>query len=147
MTKPNPQATAQDLAEACAAALAARDDAVRALAIELVQINPRRAVMRMTVRQEMTNGHDVCHGGVIFTLADAAFAYACNSYNQSSVAAGASIEFVAPAAPGEVLTATAEQSVSTGRTSHYDVRVTNGAGATIALFRGRSSAFKGQSVV
>ena len=146
MTKPSAEITAQGLAEQCAAELAARDDAIRTLGIELIEISPRRAVMRMTVRQEMTNGHDVCHGGMIFALADSAFAYACNSYNQTNVAASASIDFVSPARLDDVLTATAQERASTGRTSFYDVSVTNRAGATIALFRGRSSAFKNQNV-
>ena len=127
--------------------MAARDNAVRALGISLVTISPGRAIMRMRVRQEMTNGHDICHGGMIFTLADTAFAYACNSYNQRKVAAGASIEFLAPGKLDEVLTATAEERTDNGRTGFYDVQVTNPAGETIALFHGRSSALKNQKLV
>ena len=93
----------------------------------------------MTVRDDMVQGHATCHGGIVFTLADTAFAYACNAYNRVTVALGAEITFVAPARAGEVLIATARERSRTGRTGIYDVEVTNGDGALVALFRGTST--------
>jgi acyl-CoA thioesterase len=100
----------------------------------------------MTVRPDMLNGHAICHGGFIFTLADSAFAYACNSYNLTTVASGCSIDFVAPARESDVLTAVGHERSSSGRTGLYDIEVRNQRGETIALFRGRSYRIKGHIV-
>jgi acyl-CoA thioesterase len=94
----------------------------------------------------MTNGHDTCHGGIIFTLADTAFAYACNSRNLNTVASGASIDFVAPAHAGDTLLAVAEERVLVGRTGVYDIEVRNQHGQAIAYFRGKSHRVKGEFV-
>ena len=119
------------------AALLARDRASSSLGIEMVDAGPTQAVVRMTVRPDMVNGHDVCHGGLIFTLADTALALACNGGNVNTLAAAASIDFVRPALLGTTLVATATLIERRGRTGHDDVVVRDGA-AVIALFRGRT---------
>jgi acyl-CoA thioesterase len=129
---------ANDLARACADAMYANDRASASLGMEIVAVTTGRAVMTMTVRDDMVNGHDICHGGLIFTLADSAFAFACNSQNMNTVAAGARVEFLAPGKLGDCLTAVAEQVTQGGRTGVYDVVVTNQQDKTIALFRGNS---------
>jgi len=111
--------------------------------IELVACEPGRAVMRMTVRETMLNGHDICHGGLIFTLADSTFAYACNSRNHATVAAGCSIEFLQPARAGDVLTCEGREQVLQGRHGVYDMKVTNQRGETVAMFRGKSATIQG----
>ncbi len=115
----------------------AADEASRALGIELVEHGAGRAVARMTVRPDMVNGHAVAHGGMIFSLADTAFACACNSYGPVTVAAGAEIVFVAPAQAGDVLTAEAVERTRFGRSGIYDVAVRRG-DDVVAEFRGRS---------
>ena len=122
------------------------DRASRALGIAIAQIGPGRASLTMTVRADMVNGHAICHGGFIFTLADSAFAFACNSYNFNTVAQGCSIEYLAPAREGDVLTAVAHERSLSGRTGVYDIEVTNQRGETIALFRGKSYRIKGHIV-
>lgn len=97
----------------------------------------------MRVRNEMLNGHDVCHGGMIFTLADSAFAHACNNTNKVTLASGCSIDFLAPAREGDLLTATAQERSRSGRTGVYDIEVQRQDGTLIALFRGRSYQLKG----
>ena len=115
------------------------DDASRALGMEALEIAPDRARVRMTVTDAMVNGHDIAHGGYIFTLADSAFALACNSRGRLTVAAGADITFVAPARRGDVLVADATQRTAYGRSGLTDVTVTRESdGSTIAEFRGRS---------
>ncbi len=116
----------------------AEDRASAGLGIELVELSAGRAVARMTVRPDMVNGHAIAHGGLVFTLADTAFACACNSYGPVTVAAGADITFVASAKQGDVLTATAQERVSYGRSGVYDVTVVRASGDVIAEFRGRS---------
>jgi acyl-CoA thioesterase len=101
----------------------------------------------MTVRDDMLNGHDICHGGFITLLADSAFAFACNSRNVVTVAAGLTVDFLAPAHRGDVLTATATESSRSGRTGVYDMVVTNQHGARIALVRGRSHSLGGRTVI
>lgn len=135
---------AQKLAEAAGAAMYSRDRASQALGITLDEIRPGRARMHMTVREDMVNGHDLCHGGLIFTLADSTFAFACNSHNQSTVAAGCSIEFLAPARLGDVLTATGEEQALVGRNGVYDIRVEDQNGQLIAMFRGKSARIRGE---
>ncbi len=134
------------LARACADAMLAGDEAVSALGMQVVDMSEGRAVMAMTVREDMINGHDVCHGGLIFSLADSAFAYACNSQNFNTVAAGARVEFLAPCHFGDCLTAVAQQMSQGGRTGVYDVVVTNQHNKTVALFRGNSHRIGGALV-
>jgi acyl-CoA thioesterase len=118
-------------------AMMARDEASRGLGIELIEQGEGRAVTRMTVREDMLNGHAMAHGGLIFTLADTAFACACNSFGPVTVAASADIVFVAPARGGDVLVAEAVLRTRFGRAGLYDVTVRRG-GDVIAEFRGRS---------
>ena len=120
----------------------ARDHAARALGIEVLDVGLGRARIAMEVRRDMLNAHGVCHGGILFTLADTAFAYACNSAGTAMVAAGASIEFLAPAAAGERLIAAATETSRNGRHGIYDVAVSTESGATRAHFRGRCARFR-----
>jgi acyl-CoA thioesterase len=113
------------------------------MGMQLVSCEPGRAVLRMMVREAMLNGHDICHGGMIFTLADSTFAYACNSRNHATVAAGCSIEFLQPAHLGDVLTCEGREQVLQGRHGVYDMQVTNQHGQVVALFRGKSTQIKG----
>ena len=137
---------AQALAERCADAMYARDSASQALGMRIVKVAPGFAVMTMAVREDMLNGHATCHGGLIFSLADSAFAFACNSHNLVTVAAGCTIEFLAPARKGDVLTATGRERTLAGRSGIYDIDVTNQHGATIAVFRGKSARIKGHVI-
>ena len=139
-------ADAQTLAERVAAAMFARDSASRGLGMRIAKIAPGFAELTMTVRHDMVNGHAICHGGFVFTLADSAFAFACNSYNANTVAAGCAIEFLAPSREGDVLTATARERTLVGRNGVYDIDVTNQNGETIALFRGKSTRIKGHVI-
>jgi acyl-CoA thioesterase len=139
-------ADARALAERVAASMYARDTATHTLGIRIVHVGPGFAELSMTVRADMLNGHQICHGGFIFTLADSAFAYACNSYNLNTVASGCAIEFTAPARPGDVLAARAHERQLAGRTGVYDVEVANQRGETIALFRGKSYRIKGHQL-
>jgi acyl-CoA thioesterase len=111
--------------------------------MELVSCEPGRATMRMTVREEHLNGHQICHGGLIFTLADSTFAFACNSHNKVTVAAGCSIEFLKSGRLGDVLTSEGVEQTLSGRHGIYDVKVSNQHGEAIALFRGKSAQIKG----
>lgn len=129
------------LARATAQAMYAVDTHVRALNIEVVEVRSGYARMSMPVRADFLNGHQICHGGVIFTLADSAFAYACNSYNINTVGAGCSIEYLQPVQLDEVLTAEATEQALSGRNGIYDIRVTNRAGETVALLRGNPRKF------
>ena len=137
---------AEQIAQACADTMYAADNTSVALGIELVDVSVGRTVMAMTVREDMVNSHDICHGGLIFTLADSAFAFACNSENHNTVAAGARVEFLAPGRLGDRLTAVAEQVSQGGRTGIYDVSVSNQLGKTVALFRGNSHRIGGAVV-
>jgi acyl-CoA thioesterase len=114
--------------------------------MELVSCEPGRAVLRMTVRESMLNGHDICHGGMIFTLADSTFAYACNSRNHATVASGCSIEFLRPAHRDDVLTCEGREQALQGRHGVYDMQVTNQHGQVVALFRGKSTQIKGHVI-
>ncbi|PLW81258.1 phenylacetic acid degradation protein PaaD [Kineobactrum sediminis] len=138
--------TSLELALACGEALWVGDHACRGLDITLVDIAAGSATMSMRVRADMVNGHDLCHGGLIFTLADSCFAYACNSENFNTVAAGARIEFLAPARLGDELTANCNQVQQGRRSGVYDVTVINQAQQTIALFRGNSHRIGGHLV-
>ena len=132
------------LAERVGASLFAVDRASKdLLRMELVSCEPGRATIRMEVREQMLNGHQICHGGLIFTLADSTFAFACNSRNLATVAAGASIEFLHPAQLGDVLTCEGVERVLQGRHGVYDMTVRNQRGETIAMFRGKSAQIRG----
>ena len=139
-------AAARALAERVAASMYTRDTATQALGIRVVRVEPGYAELTMVVRADMLNGHEICHGGFVFTLADSAFAYACNSYNLNTVASGCAIEFTAPAHRGETLTARAHERQLAGRTGVYDVEVANERGETVALFRGKSYRIKGHLI-
>ena len=139
--------TAQELARATADAMARDDRASRWLGIEVLAVGPGSATVAMTVREQMLNGHDICHGGLITTLADSAFAFACNAYNEVTVAAGFDVNLIAAAKLGDVLTATATELSKAGRTGVYDVAVSNQRGEAVAVFRGRSYTMKGKPVV
>ena len=134
----------QALAAQVGASMFAADRATREfMQMELVECGPGRAVLRMAVREEMLNGHEICHGGFIFTLADSTFAYACNSRNHATVASGCSIEFLKPAHLGDVLTCEGVEQVLQGRHGVYDMRVSNQRGEVIAVFRGKSTSIQG----
>jgi acyl-CoA thioesterase len=128
----------QRLAERAAEALFARDNSAKMLGIVVVAVKPGYGRVTMKVRSDMLNGHRTCHGGLIFTLADSAFAVSCNSHNESTVAAAASIDFLAPAFEADVLFAEGTELWRSGRTGIYEITVTNQRGERIALFRGRS---------
>lgn len=133
----------QALAQRCASEMFERDAASRHLGMEILHVAPGRAELRMTVRPEMIQGHDSCHGGYLFTLADSAFAFACNSRNAATVASGCAIDYIAPGKVGDVLTAVAEERSRSGRTGVYDVSVRNQHDQLIALFRGKSYQIRG----
>jgi len=139
-------AHARELARAVAERMFGNDRASRALGMEIAGVGPGHAELTMTVRGDMLNVHAICHGGFIFTLADSAFAFACNSYNFNTVAQGCAIEFLAPAQEGDLLTAHASERSRSGRTGVYDIEVTNQNGAKIALFRGKSYRIKGHVI-
>jgi acyl-CoA thioesterase len=138
-----PDSDAMLQAQAVKESLYARDHASNMLGIQVDQIAPGFARCSMTVRRDMVNGHDTCHGGLIFTLADSAFAFACNACNRATVALGAQISFTAPARLGDVLVATATEQSRTRRTGVYDVRIVTRDGREIALFRGSSYETRG----
>ncbi|MEM9636250.1 MAG: hydroxyphenylacetyl-CoA thioesterase PaaI [Pseudomonadota bacterium] len=136
--------TAQARAEKCARLMMEKDAASRGLGMQLDHIAPGAATLSMQVTPEMLNGHGICHGGYIFTLADSAFAFACNTYNLLTVAQQNQITYLAPGAAGTRLTATAVEVARAGRSGTYDVTVRDDSGAVIALFRGLSRTIKGQ---
>jgi acyl-CoA thioesterase len=119
------------------------DPATAHLGIELAQIAPGKALMRMTVQDFMVNGHGICHGGYLFLFADSAFAFACNSHGQRAVAAAASIDFLAPGKLGDRLTANGQMRHQATRTGLYDIEVKNQDDVVLAIFRGRSATIKG----
>jgi len=134
---------AQMLAEAVGAAMWLRDPTVQALGMTLQSITAGSALVSMPVRADMVNGHHICHGGLMFTLADTAFAYACNSYNHNTVASACHIDFLAPAKEGDMLEAEAVERSRSGRTGVYDVSVRLRGGKIVALFRGKSYRING----
>jgi acyl-CoA thioesterase len=134
--------TPADVATRSAQAMWAGDAASQALGMQLVEVAPGRATLRMTVREDMVNGHAIGHGGLTFTLADSAFAFACNSYNRSTVAAAAEIRFLAPTRLGDELLASAVERSREGRDGVYDVTVRSGA-AVVAEFTGRCREIRG----
>ena len=135
--------TPQQLAKAAAAAMHARDRASLALGMKLLKVGPGLASMQMAIREDMANVHDTCHGGLIFTLADSTFAYACNSHNRPAVAVTCNIDFIRPVHVGDVLVATGVEQSLAGRNGVYDIRVENQHGELVALFRGKSQQIKG----
>ena len=136
--------TPEDRARRSAAAMWKGDIAAQSLGMELTAIGPGIATMTMRVRPDHLNGHGICHGGYIFTLADTAFAYACNSHNRIVVAQENTITFLSPGKGGEMLTAVAREQHLAGRSGIYDVTVTGEDGRKVALFRGLSRSIKGQ---
>jgi acyl-CoA thioesterase len=137
--------TPQERAAKVGESMFAVDVAARVnMGIAIVIGEPGRAVLRMAVKPLHLNGHQICHGGFIFTLADTTFAYACNSYNRNAVAAGCSIEFLKPGQDGDVLTCEGVEQTLQGRHGIYDMRVTNQKGEVIAMFRGKSAVIPGQ---
>ena len=135
--------TPQELAEASARAMWNDDSASQRLDMSLDHIAPGRATLSMTITDSMSNGHGNCHGGYMFTLADSAFAFACNSYNQLAVAQHCSITYLMPGRIGDRLTATATEVSRRGRSGIYDIRLTNQDGVHVAEFRGHSRSVKG----
>jgi acyl-CoA thioesterase len=137
----------RQLAQAVGEALFPKDRLSAFLGLSLEAMGPGQASMRLRVRPEMANGVGTCHGGVIFSLADAAFAYACNSHDKMAVALGCSIEFLAPAQVGDELLAEAREQSASGTTGVYDVEVRNQCGQRIALFRGTSYRLRGKTIL
>jgi acyl-CoA thioesterase len=135
---------AQSLAERAVAALFERDRASQSLGLRILEVRPGRVRVAMAVRADMVNGHGLCHGGLVFTLADSAFAFACNSYDESTVAAAASIDYLAAARAGDELTAEAAELWRSRRNGLYEITVSNQRGERIALFRGRSYRIDGR---
>ena len=131
-----------DLARACAEAMWKEDDASKSLGMEIVEVGPGRATLAMTIQSHMVNGQSMAHGGFIFTLADSAFGFACNSHNERAVAAQGSISFIRPGKLGDRLVATAREISRSGRSGIYDVRVTVN-DIVIAEFRGHSRTIGG----
>lgn len=142
MTTPTPQ----QIAERCADTLWPGDRAAQGMGMQLVEIGPGTARLRMAVREDMVNCHGICHGGYIFAVADTAFAYACNAYNRNTVASGCNIDFVATGREGDTLQAEAVERTLAGRTGVYDVTVRDSAGKTVALFRGKSYRISGEVI-
>lgn len=132
-----------ELAKACADSMWANDEASQTLGMRIVDVTSGRAVLRMPVRPDMLNGQKICHGGFMFLLADSAFAFACNGYNQFTVAQSCKIDFLAPAFEGDILTAVAEERYRENRSGIYDCTVTNQDGKVIAEMRGNSRTVKG----
>jgi acyl-CoA thioesterase len=136
--------TPQDIAEKSSAILDSGDAASRTMGIVVTQIAPGLATVTMPITPDKLNGHGICHGGLIFTLADTAFAHACNSYNQRVVAQTCSISFLAPGKANDMLTATAKEIHQAGRSGIYDIEVKSASGDIIAQFRGQSRSIKGK---
>ncbi len=147
MSTPIPEDQARQLADRVREAMLQGDHATAHMGIDITEVGPGSAVATMTVQRWMLNGHATCHGGFIAPLADSAFAFACNAYNEVTVASGFDISIVAPAHEGDVLRAVCSEQNKTGRTGVYDVEVRNQAQQRIALFRGRSYTLKGKPVV
>ena len=136
----------EEIAERTAKLIERDDRACRWLGIALEEVRPGYARMAMRVAEHMVNAQNVCHGGLVFALADSSFGYACNTHNQRALAASCSIEFLAPAHAGDRLSAEAIEVARAGRSSVYDVRVTNQAGQSVALFRGKAATVRGHWV-
>ncbi len=141
MVEPN------ELARRVVDEMLAHDETSQSLGIAVESCGVGNARLRMVVRDDMVNGHGICHGGMIFSLADSAFAFACNSYNALTVAQGADINFVAPARIGDVLIAQAREVTRGERSGVYDIEVRIEGGGVVALFRGRSRTFPDKSIL
>ncbi|PCI34531.1 MAG: phenylacetic acid degradation protein PaaD [Alphaproteobacteria bacterium] len=141
MTPETPE-TPQALAETIAESFNGRHTLDKLLNIEFISIGPGTATMKMPITVDLVNVYGSTHGGAVFALADAVFAYACNSQNVVTVASGCSIEYLAPSFPGDVLTATATFQGGRGRQGIYDIMITNQDDKLIATFRGKSHATK-----
>ncbi len=139
--------TPQQVADYVRDGMLKNDAATQALGMNVLQIGPGRATLTMTVRADMLNGHAICHGGFISTLADSAFAFACNSYDELTVASGFAIDFLATARKDDLLTARCVEVSKSGRTGVYDTDVLNQRDERIAIFRGRSYTLKGKPAV
>jgi acyl-CoA thioesterase len=139
--------TPQQTAEHVRDGMFAHDNATQALGMAIVEVGPGTAAIQMRVRADMLNGHATCHGGFMAALADSTFAFACNSYNELTVASGFSIDFIAPAREGDLLTARCHEVSRAGRTGVYDTEITNQRGERIAVFRGRSYTARGRPAV
>jgi acyl-CoA thioesterase len=139
--------TPQQIAEATRDAMWRNDRASKALGMDVLAIGPGTATLAMSVREDMLNGHDICHGGLITTLADSAFAFACNAYNEVTVAAGFDVNLLQAARRGDRLTAMATEVSKSGRTGVYDIAVHNQRGEAVAVFRGRSYTVKGKALI
>src|SRR5687768_10821056 len=136
----------QRQAERATEALWRGDAASRQLGMSIESCGPGNATVTMRIRPDMVNGHGICHGGLVFALADSAFAFACNSYGDNTVAAGAAIDFLLPAREGDVIRATASERWRGGRSGIYEIEVRNQKGETVALFRGRSHQVAGRLI-
>jgi len=138
---------AQQTADLVREGMFRNDRASKLLGMQIVDVSRGSATLVMTIRDEMLNGHDICHGGLITTLADSAFAFACNSYNELTVASGFSVDLLAPGRLNDVLTARCTEVSKAGRTGVYDTVITNQRGERVAVFRGRSYTMKGKPAV
>jgi acyl-CoA thioesterase len=147
MTLASSRSDPKALAETVAQRMFANDAASRALGMAIAAVGPGTARVTMTVRADMLNGFAICHGGLITTLADSAFAFACNSYNQLTVAAGIAVDLLAPSHAGDELVADAREVVRRGRNGIYDITVTNQRGEVVATVRGRSHTIKDKTVL
>ncbi len=136
----------QEIAERAAKALFDGDRASQVLGMTIESCGPGRATVSMRIRPDMVNGHRICHGGLIFALADSAFAFACNSHGHNTVAAGAAIEFLAPGREGDLLQAIAQERWRAGKAGIYEIEVRNQRDETVALFRGRSHQVAGRLI-
>lgn len=135
-----------EVARACADAMMESDAASRGLGIEVCDVGPGTSTLSMHVRDDMVNGHGICHGGFIFLLADSAFAFACNAYDERTVAASCDISFVNPASRDNVLTARVTETYRQGRNGIYDAVVTDQNNKVIAIFRGKSRTIGGKII-
>ena len=142
-----PSGLPQEVADRVREGMLRNDRATQSLGMQVLAVGPGSATLCMGVREDMLNGHDICHGGLMATLADSTFAFACNSYNELTVASGFAVDFLAPARLGDVLTARCTEVSRTGRTGVYDVEVSNQRGVRVAVFRGRSHTVKGKPAV
>jgi acyl-CoA thioesterase len=142
----NNEARDRSVARRSVDALYGGDRASQMLGMKVEASGPGTAIVSMQIRADMVNGHGICHGGLVFTLADSAFAFACNSYGDNTVAAGAAIEFLLPAREGDLLTANAHERWRTGRSGIYEIEVRNQHGEAVALFRGRSHQVAGRLI-